>query len=143
MNTQHELTANLLSFVLGGKSTFTVENTATGGRFTFKVVQSHNGEVHFVKVLTGPNNSKDFSYLGTIFGAKKFVHTVKSPIGVDAPSNKAFSWLFERLIGGKALPETVKFYHACKCGRCGKKLTTPTAVTLGFGADCAETLGLM
>lgn len=141
--TQHELTSNLLSFVLGGKSTFTVENTATGGRFTFKVVQSHNGQVYFVKVLTGPDNSNDFSYLGTIFEAKKFVRTAKSRVGADAPSNKAFSWLFGRLVEGKDLPEGVKFYHSCRCGRCGKKLTTPLAVTLGFGADCAEKLGFL
>jgi hypothetical protein len=35
-------------FILSGCAIFTVENTSTGGRFTYKVVQSESHAPHFV-----------------------------------------------------------------------------------------------
>jgi len=62
-----------LAFVLGGNATFTASSTK-GGRFTYRVRlakpragQADDGTRRwFVAVLTGPDNSSDYTYLGTI-----------------------------------------------------------------------------
>ena len=41
-----------LQFILAGNALFTVENTATGNRFTFKVRRPDDDKPHFVSVLT-------------------------------------------------------------------------------------------
>ena len=60
---------NPLHFILAGNAVFTIENTATGNRFTFKVRRPDDDKPHFVSVLTGPNNENSYSFLGTIFTA--------------------------------------------------------------------------
>ena len=56
-----------LQFILAGNALFTVENTATGNRFTFKVRKPDDDKPHFVSVLTGPDNEHDYAFLGTVF----------------------------------------------------------------------------
>jgi hypothetical protein len=140
MNNLFELTLNLLAFVLGGKSTFTIQNLSTGNRFTYKVIRADKGETFFVKVLTGSDNEICYTYMGAIFGGEKFTLTKASKIGAEALSYKAFNWLFSTLAAGKALPENVKFYHAGKCCKCGRKLTTPESIQAGIGPECAKKL---
>ena len=41
-----------IRFILAGNAVFTVENTATGNRFTFKVRRPDDDKPHFVSVLT-------------------------------------------------------------------------------------------
>jgi hypothetical protein len=135
----HELTADLKKFMLAGNATFTLENEETGNRVTYKVVACKGKDnLHFVKVLTGPDNTNDYTYLGCVFERNNFRRTAKSSIGPDAMSHKVFAWLMTVLNKGKALPETVKFYHAGKCCKCGRKLSTPESVTLGIGPECAK-----
>jgi len=122
-------------FVLAGSATFTIENTKTGNRFTFRIDQPDSDAPHFVSVLTGPDNGSDFSYLGTIFELSRFVHGKKSSIGKDAPSAKAFRWLFDR-IRSNTLPECVAVYHLGRCGRCGRALTVPESIQTGLGPKC-------
>jgi len=62
-----------LVFLLGGNATITASSTK-GGRFTYRVRlakpragQADDGTRRwFVAVLTGPDNSSDYTYLGTI-----------------------------------------------------------------------------
>jgi hypothetical protein len=61
-----------LVFLLGGNATFTA-SSSKGGRFTYRVrlAKPRDGETNpprrwFVAVLTGPDNSSDYTYLGTI-----------------------------------------------------------------------------
>ncbi len=42
-----------LQFILAGNALFTVQNTDTGNRFTFKVRKPNDTKPHFVSVLTG------------------------------------------------------------------------------------------
>lgn len=130
-------------FMMAGKATLTVENEKTGNRFTFNVRAPREADESrmFVKVLTGACNESDYSYLGTIFksdGGPRYFHGKKSAIGPEAPSARAFAWLFDRLFGDKSLPEEVAVYHDGRCGRCGRKLTTPESVLSGFGPECRE-----
>ena len=60
-------TNNLVQFITAGNALFTLENTATGNRFTFRVRQPGDDKPHFVSVLTGADNESDYTFLGTIF----------------------------------------------------------------------------
>lgn len=127
-------------FVLAGHAIFTVQNTKTGGRFTFKVSRAANRAAgpHFVSVLTGSDNNRDYSYLGTIFQGTDYRHGRKSHIGKDAPSAVAFAWLWALLRSGKPFPPSLRVHHESRCGRCGRRLTVPESIATGFGPDCAE-----
>jgi len=127
-------------FVFGGNSTFTVQNINTGKRFTFKVKTlkgDKHGECWFVNVLTGPNNEHDYTYMGMVDKQRsKFFRTQKSKVLPDALSYKGFDWFFKMLKFNVALPEYVQVYHEGRCGRCGRKLTTPASIEAGFGPEC-------
>jgi hypothetical protein len=71
-------------FIMSGKAIFTLENQKTGNRMTFKVTNSHNKKVWYVTVLTGPDNSSNYTYIGMINPEGKFVMTKKSQVGPDA-----------------------------------------------------------
>jgi len=87
-------------YILGGNAKITLVSTKSGCRFTFRIRAKEvepGRTLHFVSVLTGPENTTDYSFLGTIFDGDKFVHGKKSKITADAPSAKAFSWLWRNL----------------------------------------------
>lgn len=129
---------NLAKFVFAGNATFTVENVATGNRFTFKVRQPDPKSPHFVSVLTGSNNEEDYTFLGTAFSPTVYRHGARSRIAATAPSAVAFAWLFGRLASGRPLPESVRVHHEGRCGRCGRALTVPESIESGFGPECAK-----
>lgn len=132
-----KLTANTLDFVLGGNATFTILNAETGNRFTFKVVRPTDDHPHFVRVLTGPDNEGDYSFLGTIFEKKTYRHGSRSPISQGSQSAKVFSWAWSRILD-HSLPPQVEVYHEGRCGRCGRKLTVPESIASGFGPECIK-----
>jgi hypothetical protein len=122
-------------FVLAGRAIFTLKSLKTGKSFTFKVTQNE-GTPHFVSLLTGPSNTTDYQFLGTIFDQRTYVHGRKSKITPDAPSARAFQWVWTWLVAGK-LPSTVlEVYHEDRCGRCGRTLTVVESVVRGMGPIC-------
>ena len=64
----------------------------------------------------------------------------RSRLAQDAPSAKAFEWLFRQLSAGHPLPPQVRLCHCGKCGRCGKTLTVPHSVESGFGPECIKAI---
>lgn len=134
-----------LVFMLAGKAIFTLSNEATGNRFTYKVDapkdQKDKPECWFVSVLTGLNNECNYSYVG-LLKKGQFMATKGSKVSKDALSFKAFNWLVNYIKADptKALPEGVKFQHEGRCGKCGKKLTTPESIELGLGPKCHKAI---
>lgn len=132
--------SQVASFILGGKSIFTVRNVVTGNRFTYKLTRKKSlkegdDDVVFVKVLSRPDNTSDYTFIGTIFGGTTYKHSTKSPFGSDAMSSKAIDWLVRN---AKSLPENVEVWHEGKCARCGRKLTVPESIRSGFGPECSK-----
>ena len=132
------------AFVLGGRAVFTLENAKTGNRFTYRVSlapETIPGKVrpYFVAVLTGPDNTANYQYLGCIWDKAnpRYIHGAKSRVSSEAPSAKAFAWFVRRGIGTH-LPEGVTLYHEGRCGRCGRALTVPESVRTGMGPICSE-----
>lgn len=126
------------TFITAGNATFTVRNPETGNRFTFRVrVTKGENAVHFVNVLTGPDNGADFSRLGIIFADGRFVVPRAWEIGKDAPSAVAFAWIWRRLSAARDLGPA-EVWHEGRCGACGRALTVPESIETGLGPVCAR-----
>lgn len=139
------------TFVQGGHAIFTVLNTRTGGRYTYKVIvpkqadppnhrQRRRGAfVRFwVYVLTGSDNNTDYSYLGwTAPNPNGFVYDEKrAAVPALSPSVRGFDWFWRHRYALAEFPH-VQVWHTGRCGRCGRLLTDPTSVEMGIGPICA------
>ena len=136
-----------LTYVLGGKATFTLVSLKSGERFTYMVQVGKNKKnptdpnIFFVKLLTGPDNSNDFSYFGFIKN-NTFTHGgFKAKVPKDAPSVKGFVWAFAQFVADIMPADKLEFVPASKCARCGRKLTVPVSVHNGFGPECITKVG--
>jgi hypothetical protein len=128
---------NWKEFIKAGNAIFTIENNRTGGWFTYKVRKHKEKDLWFVMVLTGPDNTSNYTYLGTIF-ENGFRLTRKSRFGKESSSYKVFDWLMRI----DELPGHIVVNHCGRCGRCGRLLTVPESVVTGFGPECAGRMNL-
>lgn len=139
-------------YVVGGDAKFTVVSKKTGTRFTYqatnKWIRTPKGgwkldrtSPIFVKLLTGPVNTKDYTFFGTLFGKESFKHSPNSSIGDQAPSAKAFRWVWWLLSNPEVqeLPDTLEFWSSGRCCCCDRELTDPVSVAAGMGPKCALT----
>ena len=124
-----------LNFIFGGNSIFTCRNTKTGNRFTFKVTKHKKEDVYFVKVLTNPDV---YEFIGSIRKESAYKHSPKSRISTEAQSVRVFDFLVNKL-RTNTLPEFVEIWHEGRCAKCGKTLTDPESIKLGFGPFCLRT----
>ncbi len=123
-------------FMLAGKSIFTVENPETGKRYTFKINYKSSDDssrftsgIFFVSYLYGPDNTKDYRYIGIITEAGlQFKITKKSRPGTHL---EAFKYIWQHTES-----ERFVFYHEGRCGKCGRRLTVPESIDAGFGPVC-------
>lgn len=129
--------ARTVRFMLAGDAHVTFQSRKTGQRFTYRVrVAEGASPSHFVDVLTGPDNGGSYEYLGCVFDRRAYAHGRKSRIDRTAPSALAFTWVWSRLTAGEMHPK-LAVYHEGRCGRCGRRLTTPESVETGLGPICA------
>jgi len=145
-----ESAADVAAFVTSGKAVFTVESVKTGKRFTYRVAKpfdketgkvDHDATIAFAAALTGPDNTRDYSYFGNVRlspNGNRYDYGRKAKIGQDAASVLAFAWFWQTVIAGQRLPDTLKVYHEGRCGRCGRALTVPASIRSGIGPECAK-----
>jgi hypothetical protein len=131
-----------VKFMLAGNAHVTFQSRKTSTRFTYRVQSAHgegafraSGVSHFVSLLVGPDNAHNYEYLGCVYRGVVYAHGRKSKIAVDAPGAVAFAWVWRKLSGGEMHPE-LAVYHEGRCGRCGRRLTTPRSIELGLGPTC-------
>ena len=138
----------LKAFLFAGNATVTIRSKSTQTRYTYRVKAPPKDKEgpcsFFVAVLTGSDNTTDFTYLGHVFrNSGDYVHGRKSTIGLEAPSAIAWKWFHDCIIlGGRLRPEKVEIWHEGRCGRCNRKLTVPESIDIGLGPDCAEMMGI-
>lgn len=136
---QHSVDASgVADFALAGNARFTVVSNRTGTRFTFRVRQTQEGNPWFVSVLTGGDNTSDYTYLGTLFQDGAYRHGRKSTISATAPSAKAADWFFNKALRDPEAMAQCTVYHEGRCGRCGRVLTVPSSIASGIGPECAK-----
>ena len=129
------------AFILAGNARVTLVSERTGTRFTFQIKASApdgsgRDPVHFVGVLSSADNLDGYRFLGTIFGGADFRLGRNSTIGADAPSAKAWAWVWKYL-RADLLPPGCQIWHEGRCGRCARVLTVPESIASGIGPICA------
>lgn len=125
-----------LKFILAGKAIFTVLNPNSGNRFTFKIKKAKQGNNYFASVLSGTDNNTDYTYIGHI-NSTGLNHSAKSKVSIDSKSFRTLKYVLAKL-DSKSLDSFIEVYHEGKCGRCGRKLTTPDSILSGFGPECIK-----
>jgi hypothetical protein len=133
---------NAVDYMLGGKATLTLVSRRTQARFTYRIRVSKDGRRYYVSVLTGSDNTRDYTFIGTIFPqlpgtGEPARFSLTSSLTQDTPSVRAFSWSFKRLARGE-LPEELEAWHEGRCSRCNRMLTTPESIQKGMGPECAS-----
>jgi hypothetical protein len=148
-------------FLLAGRAIFTLEldekwrhNEKIGPldlkpHYTFRVEFKKGDDKwpdkYFVKILSGPENTRDYSYLGVLDKEKGEVRTTaKSTLRDDNMVVMLLNHTLARVWKDDvATIEKANFHvhHVGKCGRCGRPLTTPESVKRGIGPECIKHLG--
>lgn len=124
-------------FMTAGRAVFTITSKRTGTSYTYRVARAEERDGRegplFVSVLTGPDNTRDYTYMGILNVAARRVHCTRtSRIERGAPSFEAFEWFLRNVDSDR-----VEFRHCGRCARCGRQLTVPSSVDSGFGPECA------
>lgn len=139
-------------FLTAGRSIFTIEIPAafaaaqgTPGHYTYRVGFKAGSEgrpdVWFVSLLSGPDNTADYTYIGMMDSAGSFRTTAKSRLAADSMPCAIFAKLARRVFEGTAAAVEAagfKVHHEGRCGRCGRVLTVPESVESGIGPECAR-----
>lgn len=146
-------------FVVAGKAIFTVETDPEYARkndlkphYTFRVKFSKGKpkagrpnemwpDTYFVGILTGPENTKDYSYLGML---DKDTGKVRCTVKSYLPQDHLVTLLLNRTLAliwaGDTKPiedAGFKLHHEGRCGRCARLLTVPESIESGIGPECA------
>lgn len=127
--------SDVLKFIFGGNSTFTVLNSRSGNRFTYRMKISKDSNIFFVEVLVSPDLYK---YIG-VCKSGNFYYGKKSKVGRDCQSVKVFEYLLDKIKINK-LPHFVEVWHMGLCGKCNRPLTNPESIKLGIGPECFNKL---
>ncbi len=131
--------ADAMRFVYAGRALFTLVSRRTQRRFTYKVnsaKSNREANTRFVRVLNGPDNETSYLYLGYLNATKPGTMLPGKKGHPEAESYRALAWTIKQLAAGK-MPEDLEFYHAGKCGCCGRTLTVPESIKTGLGPVCA------
>lgn len=141
MHNAHQMSAqDGINYITSGKGTFTIVGNST--RYTFKAGQSKDDQGNlspvFIKVLTGPDNTSDYQYIGFLRLNDILNLQAGRKGNQQHPAFKALWWVLQAALRGKwdALQQ-VEFWHEGTCGRCGRALTVPESIERGLGPKCA------
>lgn len=132
---------NVQAFLFAGNSTFTLRNSNSGNRFTFKlrkpkkVNDKLKSVPFFLSIMTGSDNEKSYTFAGTLFDKFAYRHSNKSQLNAANPAIVVFS-RFLNFLERNTLPASVEVWHEGTCGCCGRKLTTPESLLSGIGPAC-------
>ncbi len=143
-------------FVTAGRAVFTVEpspayidaNAAKGVEvkpwYTYRVnrrdAKGKWPESWYVDLLSGPDNTADYSDLGMLDNRTGQVRmTGRSRFREDSQPVLIVRRVLARLWAGEgAAVEAAgwKVHHEGRCGRCAHPLTVPSSIESGFGPEC-------
>lgn len=132
--------ADAKRFVTAGNAIFTLQSRKTGSRYTYRARAGKSDGDHpaptFLQLLTGPDNTSDYTYLGVINNTGTFHLTRNSKLTMEAPSVRAAKFFCDIVLVGGKLPEALEVRHEGRCCRCNRLLTVPESVDRGIGPEC-------
>jgi len=166
--TSHQMAGRLMNkkaiqdFIFAGNATFTIRNTQTGVRFTYKIRKSKtNATKFYVNNLRGP---EIFAKMGVIMNADKQYYLPFDWKEKIQMARRNFATLYpgqpfpEKQYTQKNMPMSLKMFikfldwykgnvesianheiwHEGICGKCGRPLTVPESIERGLGPVCAN-----
>lgn len=147
-NSQKSIPKNeALKFLLAGKSEFTMVSNKTNNRITYKLIKKESKRdkgkyIYWLSTKSGNN----YVYDGVVYyddnnNVFRFSKGKKGNTNSNEINIKAILYVINKLHRGIYDIE-VDIYHVGRCGRCGKKLTTPESIITGLGPVCAKLVGM-
>lgn len=140
------------TFITAGKAIFTLgipdefaEKSGIPKQYTFKVMPSDDKSVFYVGLLTGPNNLRDYTYMGILKPTGEFKLTRASRYNIESWPVKLFAKMAKRVFAGEQqaiFDAGFKLMHAGRCARCAKPLTVVESIESGYGPECLQKVGL-
>lgn len=129
------------NFLTAGKATFTVANPQ-GTHYTFRITKKEDSPF-FVSLLTGPDNTYSYTYLGIYNPSQgKVILTKKSKFTEQSTPVKVVRWAITNVLQEQPVPNGYSIQHSGRCGHCNRKLTVPESLDTGLGPECATQLGV-
>ncbi len=133
-------------FVLAGDATFTIALPNEAGHYTFRVqrveASDRYPESYFVKLLTGPDNTSDYTYLGKLCPHSGSVRTTgRSKYTNDSFPVRLLNRVLVHVYAGTHEAYEAhgyKTHHEGRCGRCNRLLTVPASIESGIGPECSR-----
>jgi hypothetical protein len=136
-----------LRFILAGNSEFILHSTKTNEDFKYKIkkkesLANENSFVYFVSIIKG----HDSIYAGHLTfdesdNTFKFKQGNKGQIQANDLTIRSLVFVLNKLIRNETVGN-LEVFHVGKCGKCGKKLTTPESILTGLGPQCCKKLGI-
>lgn len=127
----------VLNFILGGHSEFTIKNIRSGNGFKYKVSRSKKKDtLYYVRVANG----NSYEYAGCLFtdNGIRYFKGKNGTLEVDSDPIKGLMWSIRK--GNHSLPRPMVMYHHGKCACCGKSLNDVVSIERGFGPVCWDRL---
>lgn len=126
------------AFALAGKATISLQSGLTGMHYTYKITKHKDkNDLYFINLLHGPDNEDDYQYIGCYYADTEYFNPCKTwkerAVFSWPPSLRAIKFFFEHI---NDIPDKLFVYHEGRCGKCGRKLTTPESIERGFGPEC-------
>ncbi len=130
--------------LIAGNALFTVQHGEE--RYTYHFIRPKTGKEEgqlIVRLLTGPNNTQDYTRLGIIDDKGNLDLDIGIGQGKEVPNSIALArWLAKLATEKKPTPEGLEIVHAGKCLRCGRTLTVPFPDNpyrpYGLGPECGQ-----
>ena len=136
-------------FITAGRAIFTIDNGAEHMTFRVSTPKPKAGEPArrgpaplFISVLTGPDNTRSYTYMGVVDRATGAIRATKgSKIATTDRRWIVATYALQVAYRKRGLKEGHSLRHSGKCGRCARLLTDPLSLTRGIGPDCWEMMG--
>ncbi|MHA1220157.1 MAG: DUF6011 domain-containing protein [Candidatus Heimdallarchaeota archaeon] len=122
-----------MAFLKAGRAIFTFANP-DNKRYTFQITKSSSGKMFFISMLTGPDNTSSYTYLGILKNNLEL--TKASRFKYNSQVVKVFNYAIEIIKGERQLLPGYFLEHNGHCGKCGRTLTTPESINAGIGPVC-------
>ena len=131
---KNEVKYNVLDFILGGKSDFTIFQEPDI-QVKYRVVSNDNGTVWFV--YTETKDSKKVSYQGYFTKSIPYSFKVgkKPNIELNTKAIKGLMWVLNH---ANSLPNTEQILHHGQCSMCGRQLKDAESLASGLGPICRK-----
>lgn len=137
-------------FILAGRAIFTIEIPESyrqdKAHYTFRVNLGKRqagvtSTPYFVSLLTGPDNTSNYTYLGILTQTGEIKLTYASKFKDNSFVVRLLRRTMKAIWDGRSAEiQATGFdiHHEGHCGRCGRALTVPASVASGFGPECMK-----